>query len=670
MWLLVWLAVGWVPYLLFSDDVGRVVAANPHLVGDPSYFEGVASLDALIRVPLASLSAFVVLLSPGLVAALALNRGRTVEEWLLYAFGASLVMVSVAGAVSLVSTGAGPATFLVSIGAMTAAAFAWLWMRLGSTDRAWPLAARFSHAHLWLAAGVCYALLVVLTPKLLWEEFNGDGAHAYEAARLLLHQVLPFWPAGSGEIAGFPGLTSMLYAYPASWFIRLFGEHEVSARLPYLLFLVPLHAVLVALIGHGRAGAVPSAVRAWLWLALTNFTMVVAFSTTYNPYLADIALPATQDTLAVLMFLGYAQAGLERSWGWAVLFAVLTLLSLPTGLVFLGFWILGLGLVWGTPRPFGQIVPAIGVLGGGFLGLLLVPSVLNTLGLPAPGQEYGAGQLAMRFAFLQFLDVKRLLYVLVPAGLLPVAALFFWRRLDATARVFAFVTVAYFLFVYVQAYAPLHYYLPAILFLLVPFWRAVPESGSTRRTLLRSSTAGALVGLWLVLPAHAGPVIAARPVGEAVDVRVPGYDRMDPAVFRASTLLGEVIAVGWVPEVPESLFATSPLVTNFYAHRPVAEGAPRNYVLQPTGQPAPDGAVLVASDGEFSVFARDEDLWNAHRTIQRPTPAGAPLFATSRGLLFRTEEVPDGFAMVDVAAVLRRLGFDVDAIARRLGLGS
>ena len=38
----------------------------------------------------------------------------------------------------------------------------------------------------------------VLAPKFLWESFNGDGAHAFESARLLLNQPTPFWPPDAG----------------------------------------------------------------------------------------------------------------------------------------------------------------------------------------------------------------------------------------------------------------------------------------------------------------------------------------------------------------------------------------------------------------------------------------------------------------------------------------
>ena len=36
-----------------------------------------------------------------------------------------------------------------------------------------------------------YAALCLLAPKFYWDSFNGDGAHAFESARLLLGQPVP-----------------------------------------------------------------------------------------------------------------------------------------------------------------------------------------------------------------------------------------------------------------------------------------------------------------------------------------------------------------------------------------------------------------------------------------------------------------------------------------------
>ena len=91
-----------------------------------------------------------------------------------------------------------------------------------------PLSQAYTRTTILMMVLVPMVLLIALTPKFFWENFNGDGVHAFESARLLLVQPLPFWPASAGEIASFPGITSMLFTFPTSWFIRLFGEFEAS----------------------------------------------------------------------------------------------------------------------------------------------------------------------------------------------------------------------------------------------------------------------------------------------------------------------------------------------------------------------------------------------------------------------------------------------------------
>ena len=121
----------------------------------------------------------------------------------------------------------------------------------------------------------------------------------------------------------------MLFAFPTSWFIRLFGEFEVSARLPYLLFLIAVFGGIQALIAYGQKRSLSLTELALICLGLTAYTFAVAFSATYNPYTADIALPATQDTLLLVCFLGFLLAFLQDERNWAILFLLLTLFSLP-----------------------------------------------------------------------------------------------------------------------------------------------------------------------------------------------------------------------------------------------------------------------------------------------------------------------------------------------------
>jgi hypothetical protein len=80
------------------------------------------------------------------------------------------------------------------------------------------------------------------------------------------------------------------------------------------------------------------------------------------------------------------------------------------------------------------------------------------------------------------------------------------------------------------------------------------------------------------------------------------------------------------------------------------------------------GATLLAEDGEFAVYVSDSFVHRRHLALRPPTPAGARVFYIPRGILFRTEPLPDGPYVIDLPAIAERMGIDVDALADRLGV--
>ena len=163
---------------------------------------------------------------------------------------------------------------------------------------------------------VPWLFLAVLAPKFYWQTFTGDGIDGFEAARLLFVQPVPFWDRAVGLIWTFP-VTSVLFVYPISWFMRLFGEIEISARLPMVLYLIAIYAAVVGLAQYGRLRL--KVVEHWLiWLALAIYLVVMTFSNTYNTYYADLANPASLDTLAVACFLGFVFAFVRNEPFWIV----------------------------------------------------------------------------------------------------------------------------------------------------------------------------------------------------------------------------------------------------------------------------------------------------------------------------------------------------------------
>ena len=70
-----------------------------------------------------------------------------------------------------------------------------------------------------------------------------------------------------------------------------------------------------------------------------------------------------------------------------------------------------------------------------FFALTLVtPYFMQLFNLPFSKDEYGLVYLLSRFAFLQVTDIRRVFYVIVPAGILPIVGLVFWKKQDPITK--------------------------------------------------------------------------------------------------------------------------------------------------------------------------------------------------------------------------------------------
>ncbi len=665
------LAVLWLPALAASDVVARAVHLYP-LDGPASPPLAASTFTALyLWTPAVIISACILFISPGLLASLAVNQGKSLGRWVLYGFSLSLVILSLVTALVQGMAGQAP----------TGGRFAWLaaavalvcggaavWRSRNGRLAAWPLPTSLEKATLASMVAVPLLVLAAMLPKFVWDNFNGDGAHAYESARLLLVQPLPFWPAGSGDISAFPGITSLLFAYPGSWFIRLFGELEVAARLPFLLYLTALFAALLAVIEFHRRSPFTAVQRGLLWLGLVVYTVVMAYSATYNPYSADIALPATQDTLLMVVFLGFILSYLEQDKFGALLFALLTFLASPNGFLLLGFWAVAALLVV-RPRPWAWSAGSAFLVAGLFVLSAAATPVLAAVHLPVPGQEYGLDESLKRFAFLQWADWRRLLFLLVPGGIVPGLSLLAWRWQDSTTKAFTLVTAAYFTFFYVQAHISLHHFSPVMVLPLVVFWRISGRfTGRQLRLGMAITAAAGLVSLIVSLPSSAVPHREAGRVGTTIENRIAGYPEMAPHAVRSSDLLQHLFPYDWDPEVPHTRYGGSPLVWNYYARRSEAAAVEKNYVVQASLEPDPPGAVQLAEEDGMALYVRDEAVWHSHQALKPETPAGSPLYVLPRGILFRSVPLPEGAQVINVVALLESAGVDMDPWLARLGV--
>lgn len=653
------LAVSSLPLILDRSAVPTAAGMYALADGTHPYFIPALGWLLYVRVPLVTVSSLAVLLTPGLLLASALGSTESWSRWILSAVALSVVVVSAAAAAAQAIVGGplvGDSFLLVVFGcSIMAAAIAFGRSRRG--QRMVPPHAAESALE---SAAAVSLILVFLLPKFMWENFNGDGADALEIARLLLHHGLPFWPSGAGAVSAFPGITSMLFAYPASWFIRLFGSLEISARLPMLLALLGAHAGIVALAEANtsdeptRHHELGHTERLLVWGALLVYTVVIAFSASYNPYSADIAIPGAQDTLLLAMFVGTIICFASGDIGWMVLFGGLTYISLPSGLILLGM-LAAAGLVAWRPVPRRMLAALTTLIVVCVIVGIMAPRILLLSGLPLPGKEYSGERLMGRLAMIQFADWRRILYVVVPCGITPAIALFLWKRQDSLARTVSLLVVGYFTFTYLQAYALLHYYVPAMLLPIALYWRTAPDTGKGRREWRVAAVAGLCGAIVLSLPEYAGPFTAARHVSATIESRVPGYDLSAPNAFLASEALQAIFPMSWDRRVP-GIIGGSPLVWNYYLHQKHSGFGEPNYVLQPITLEVPAGFHVLGSRNGFEVVVRDETLLAKQRALRIPVEPGSPLFHIPPDVLFRYATTTHGAPIHDVAGALARRG--------------
>ncbi len=76
-----------------------------------------------------------------------------------------------------------------------------------------------------------------------------------------------------------------------------------------------------------------------VWLGLVVYTLAMAFSATYSPYIADLAMPAPRETLLMVCFLGFVRAMVRREYAWVAGFGVLTYRALPSGILLMMLWL-------------------------------------------------------------------------------------------------------------------------------------------------------------------------------------------------------------------------------------------------------------------------------------------------------------------------------------------
>ncbi len=658
----VWTGLGTLRDTLMQWDLGA--SATP-------YFLPAHALSLYIVTPLVTLAAAFLFLAPGLILTAVFGREKHAAGWVVSGLATTIVIHIAATTAVQLASGVilkGPA-YLAFVLALSALSLLIAGLRLsqgaGSRLRLGP-----SIRDLWIGAGLFLLCLILFAPKFYWENFTGDGSGSLQFARLYIHDLWPFWRPEAGPIRNAPGLTMVLFVFPESWFVRLFGEWEYAVRAPLLMYLALLYPVMAQLIRTGRdhlpelrATEVALIVGALLLYVLAN-----VYSGGYHVYFGDSPMPAARETLALVCFLGYILFFVEfRPW-LLVATGVMTHLVIPTGGLWLLMWPAAVVLVW-RPIPWRPLFWAAGVLVlAGFVSVIL-PKIIAGLGLPFPGNEFGADNIATRLRFVSVEDWRHFAFWAVPVGILPAVFLLTWRSQDRLSRALTLVTIAYFLFFHVQAYRVLlHHFIPAMVPPLIVMWRSpLMQEGRLAQPLRGLAAILIAVSTWLswpemkmhtferVIGQHVqteGPIFDVAPKGDGD--RWPGFDQKGLDV--AHVLLGKLFPMTYGEDDPKTRYYGAPLVWWYYAQFPRPEGQVVNYIVKPLDQAtAADGAAFATEQG-YGLYIRDPELYRQHAETRLPVDTGAAIYVTPRTVIYgRGTRTLDGRRVFDLVPPIKRI---------------
>lgn len=634
--LVAFLGLGTVRQVLSLWDLGQ----SPH----PYFLPGHA-LSLYIITPLTALATSVFFMAPGLILSAAFGRDKGVAFWFLSAFATSMAVLTVVITGFQLATGwvlTGHGFFwlvlAINIGCLLIAG---LRMAQGQGSR---LALAGQGADIWMALGVFWLLLVLMAPKFYWENFSGDGSGALQFSRVFIHTLWPFWPDSAGVIKQAPGLTSVLFVVPDSWFVRLWGETEFSVRLPHMLGLALLYPQITALIRWGRSAPVLRGVdHLLIGAAFYVYSLSVIYSGGYHAWFGDSPMPAARETLAMVCFLGYILAFLDDRRVLMLVAGLMAYLSLPTGGLWLLLWPLAAAAVW-RPLPGGRLVFAAVVLGVVTVASVVVPMLAGAAGLPLPGTEFSGSGIVTRLRFVSFTDWNRLAFLAVPMGLLPALCLLCWRWQDWLSRALTLLTLVFFVFFYIQGYRVLlHHFIPAMMPPLVVMWRLPQVTAKGGRWAV---ALGLLAALGLAWPKDMGLHNRDRAFAAFVQTEGPRYASAQPADgerFRGFDpkaldtfhhLFQELFPIGYGDNDAAERFFGAPLVWWYYSEFPKAAGQVINYTLKPVADATPEDGVLFDAYDDYGLYIHDVTLFDQQKSQQMPVDTGASIFQTPRDVIF------------------------------------
>ncbi|WP_170399733.1 hypothetical protein [Ruegeria arenilitoris] len=585
-----------------GQDIAVTLAAKTALADGPSpYFIAQDALFLYVWVPLVTLSASALLVAPGLLLALGIAApDDRFEHWLLKGFTFSLFGVPAAAAAVQAISGlplVGTA-FILLIVLLCLPGIALL------ANRPVP---NILQGRGWDVAGMILLPLLVLllmAPKFYWEALNDDGAHSFLNATLFIARGLPFWPPESGPLGGYPTPKMMAEVFLQTGFMRVFGPSEAAIRFAYLPGVSILLGVMLAFVRSPND-------RTDIWsvfglsAALLLFSFVMAFNPSYNPYFADIALPMTREPLIVLGVLGFILFFSENRFGWMAVVSTLALFTSPNGVLLIGFFLMAY-LLLNRFQPIRQVIGA-GLITLGIVALSsLIALLLERAGLTGSASEFSTGAILRRLRFVTIFDTQRILFWLLPCGILPGLTLLAWRWQDTLSRTLTLMTVTYVLFFYVQAYRILpHHFAPAVLLPLIVFWRLRPVQAAPAPGFAMA-LAGLAVSTWISWPETLRPFSVTRDLGHRIAIETeadPFFDldeiRITPELIRGA------FPPAWSEDKLQDQYVAGSVSVYVHARMPTPADIEANYFVRMASDPLVAGETQLGDPVEGRVLVTD-----------------------------------------------------------------
>jgi hypothetical protein len=594
--------------------------------------------------PLAFAGTVVMFLAPGTLIVSAVAPGIDVTEAVLKGFLVSLIIVAILSlAVARIFTNS---AWPLSIALLVVTAFAWR----GGPSRSTLTSAGGGHRLMWVAAFPAIAVVVFL-PVIFWQDLNPDGGEMLSMARSLDHYLIPRVP--SGELSGL-GLGMVAAAYPSHFFYLLGGITEAAPRLPMLLYLPVLFCGMVAAIEtcHGRR--LRPVDEMLLALGVSGVLVALIYNASYHAYSADAASPAAIDVLAAICLLGMIKAFAERERGWFFAFAAVGYFVRPIAVLACVLLIAAQLLL--DRRSWRRTVPVLvaAIVMCVFAAAVYERGIARLLGAGLVEPSTGVG--GRRLRYLMFADWRRLAYVAVPTGIVPLVTLVLFGAQDLITRTWAVLVLLFLAFFWFPAFSALHHYLPAVLLSMVVFWR-MAAAREPRGLWQAGALVAAIVAVGLSLPTTFAVDRSSRRIGAEIDFRIGDYLGGPGAFHQAfeGKRLIESLFPGFERAQPDRELMSSPLMFVHYSALRGTSVFGANYLVLPPGEIADPSWSLVDEQDVGTVWVRNRERWQSELRHPPSTAFRSRLLNAPRETLLPTWGVPVKHYDIDLKAAFDAL---------------